>query len=123
MNFFEFIIRVVVAIAILVFLVVVWAWLPYVNNAHIPDKGEDLVIGFSSFFYGSTLPKGYPAIAILLSRALLGLGLAVWIIIPSFRFFADLDFKPLARNLFIIILGVCIVVYISSIVVHVGYYA
>lgn len=121
MNPIEFIFRLIIGGAVVVFGVLVWALAPYLAGAHVVG-GEALNAPVVSIFFGTAKPQGYTVISLLLARGCLGMAIASWITIPALQYFADADFRPLARAGVIVFMTASVAAFLSSLLVHIFYY-
>lgn len=120
MNSVEFTIRVFLGATILIFGVLAWALGPYLQGVHLPRGGFEAPI--VSIFLGTAKAKEYTIISLLFSRASISMALFSWVTIPALRFFADADFRPLARAGVIVFSWGAIGLFLLAIALHIFYY-
>ncbi|MDM5147644.1 hypothetical protein NQX30_04575 [Candidatus Persebacteraceae bacterium Df01] len=114
MNTFEFFIRLALSVIVLFFMVLGWALVPYIND-------EPINTGFISVFFGAESVSGFTRNVLLLSRGCLGLTVLSWIFVPSWQFFYDTDFSPLARAFVIIFSSLTVIAFFGALLYHISF--
>lgn len=112
MNFLNMIFRLALSGVVFVFLVVIWAVVPYL------DKTVDLDLTVISVFYGNTAPTGIVRDLLLASRGLFGMMIVVYIFIPAFLFFFQFAAEEYAKVLSLILGFLCIGAFFASLIVY-----
>ena len=112
----SFIIRTILALIVFFYLVIGWAWLPFVN----PEV--DMEITILSVFFGTGTPYGVVRDLLLLSRACLGLMIVFYIFLPGLRFFFDFRAEMYNNTIAIILAAVMVASFMASLLVHWVFY-
>lgn len=121
MNSGEFIARLLIGGAIFIFGVLGWALAPYLNGVH-EIGGPALDAPMMSVFFGTARPQGFTVISLLLARGSFSMAAALWVLIPGLQYFADADFRPLARAGVIVFMSLSVAFFLLSLLVHIFYY-
>ena len=116
MNPTEFIMRIIGGVLSLIFLVLLWALVPYINGVHEVAGGLDTPI--VSVFFGRTEPRPIVTILLLLSRGSFGLMVSGWLLIPTIQFFTGLNFRPLARAAVIVFMSCSTATFFGALILH-----
>lgn len=116
MNPMEFIMRIISGVLALIFLVLLWALVPYINGAHEVAGGLNTPV--VSIFFGRTEPRPIVIILLLLSRGSFGLMISSWLLIPTIQFFTGLNFRPLARAAVIVLMSCSTATFFGALILH-----
>ncbi|MGU9950875.1 MAG: hypothetical protein ACNYPH_00910 [Gammaproteobacteria bacterium WSBS_2016_MAG_OTU1] len=119
----EFMLRVIGAFAILIFLVLFWAVVPYLQGVHLPNSPAEFEAPLLTIIFGTTQPKLVTVSLLLFSRFCFGMAAAAFVLLPALRFFVDADFRPLARAAVIVFFGSSTVAFFAAILAHLVFYA
>ena len=125
MNPTEFLIRLIAAFLLVVFVVLRWALGPYLTDAHIPDpeSGEvKFTSGLLSVFFGTGRPGEWTLVSLFMARAFLGMMLVSWVLIPAARFFADVNLRYLQLAAVILCGGLSVGCFFLSLLIELVYY-
>ncbi|MGI9306297.1 MAG: hypothetical protein ACR2P5_03230 [Gammaproteobacteria bacterium] len=119
----EFLVRALAGFVVFVILVLLWAFLPYFQGAHLIPPEVELDAGVVSIFLGTVKARGWTVVLLLLSRGCFGMSLVSWLTLPGLQFFADAEFQPLARAGFIFFFGLSTIFFFAALGVHALYYS
>lgn len=111
-----FVFRLLLTVIALVWLVGVWALVPYFNPEH------SLEVSWVTVFFGTREPTGWVRDLLLLARAAFGVGVALYFFVPALAFFADFRVYMYRNTLVIVAAAVAVVAFLSALVVHQMYY-
>ncbi len=119
MTIMEFILRLFIGLAVLIFGIIVWALAPYLAGVHIPDSGADFHAPVLSIFFGTNTPAPAAILGFLLARATFAMAVFSWIVIPAARyFFYNIDFRPLARAGVILFMSLSVAAFLGALLWH-----
>lgn len=111
MNVISMIARLSGSAIIFIYLVVVWALVPFYD----PSVGLDLTV--ISVFYGNDEPVGVVRDLLLASRALLGITLSLYVFVPALLIFVEFPAKEISKIIATTLGLLCVVVFFASLIV------
>lgn len=112
MSIIEFIIRLGVTMALLFWLVLRWAVVPYLDS----DMSLDLTI--VSTFFGNREPVSWVRDLLLASRFFFGLTLTTYVFLPALCMFVEFDHRPYTSSIAIILGGLTVLCFFGSLVIQ-----
>ena len=107
-------VRIMLFFAALWFLTLDAALFPFVNG--IDDYPVNM--GFVTGFLNVTTPQQLspiPLTLFLLARALFGMGVAIYALMPAIKVFMDADVRAINRDVFLVFLGLSIAAFILGV--------
>ena len=111
MNVLNAVTRIVLTLAVILFLIIRWALVPYLTDASINAP-------VVSIFLGNKDPISWTRDLLLLARAFLGASLALYIFMPTLSLFGDFDLIILRRDICLALLGFSIIAWMGALIYH-----
>lgn len=111
MTLFAMIARLILSALLFLYLVVVWALVPF----YVQSVPLDLTV--ISAFYGNNPPTGLVRDLLLISRALFGFTVSLYIFVPAMLIFVQFPAREVVRVLATALGLLCVVVFFASLIV------